>query len=282
MSKPKDVFYISKKNSSTKIVKIKSLALTTSIAISGIIASGSVTPASAFSIFFGEDISAGSNNSATSIKNSIDAEKSFLLNLNSPNAPESFEGITTGISATTALPNIGASISTTSPSSGVSNTPLNGRFAISGSNYYEVGSTTIGGVKTTTTVTFANPIAAVGFYATDLENQEGITLQLNDAANTLIGVQRTAAVSTNGSALYYGLIAQNLGETFTSVTFSLAPVTLDKENDRFGLDNLTFATLAQVNSAATAVPEPLTIIGTLIGGSAALRMKKKLKSSTKA
>jgi hypothetical protein len=34
-------------------------------------------------------------------------------------------------------------------------------------------------------------------------------------------------------------------------------------------------------SASTAVPEPFTVIGTLIGGTVALRMRKKLKSTTK-
>jgi hypothetical protein len=32
-------------------------------------------------------------------------------------------------------------------------------------------------------------------------------------------------------------------------------------------------------TAPTAVPEPLTIIGTIIGGTAAMRMRKKLKST---
>jgi sugar lactone lactonase YvrE len=40
-------------------------------------------------------------------------------------------------------------------------------------------------------------------------------------------------------------------------------------------------TLAFAPSTSTAVPEPFTIIGTLIGGAAALRMRKKLKSSGK-
>ncbi len=32
----------------------------------------------------------------------------------------------------------------------------------------------------------------------------------------------------------------------------------------------------------TSVPEPFTIVGTLVGGTAALRMRKKLKSTAKA
>jgi sugar lactone lactonase YvrE len=40
-------------------------------------------------------------------------------------------------------------------------------------------------------------------------------------------------------------------------------------------------TLAFAPSTSTSVPEPFTIVGTLIGGTAALRMRKKLKSSGK-
>lgn len=265
------------------MMKIKSLVLTTSIAVSGIIVSGAVTPASAFTVFLGEDIGANSNIGA--IPNSIATKSSFLSNLTG-SATEGFEKFNFGSSAATLKGIIGGSIQTkNSLFSGVSNMPYNGRFAISGSKYYEVGSK----AGTTTTFTFAKPIAAFGFYATDLENQEGLTLQLNDTNNTLLTFQRTAAVNTSGSALYYGLIAQNPGETFSSITLKLASVTSAKENDRFGIDNLTVATLAQLKSSAppllgstgTPVPEPLTIVGTLLGSSAAFRMKKKLKSSSK-
>jgi hypothetical protein len=39
-----------------------------------------------------------------------------------------------------------------------------------------------------------------------------------------------------------------------------------------------FSVSGSINGATTAVPEPFTIIGTLIGGTAAVRMRKKLKS----
>ena len=268
-------------------MKIKSLTLTTSIAVSGIIASGSVVPASAFSIFFGEDIGANSDNSA--IPKSIIAKDAFFGKFTGPApATEGFESFNLGDSAAN-LNSVGASIQTSnSYLSGVSNQPYNGRFAISGTKYYEVGNTAtiVGGVptnKTTTTLTFNSPIAALGFYATDIENDDGITLQLNNSINgfnTPLTLQRTAAVNTSGSALYYGFVgAADGSETFDSVTFSLVSVDQYKVNDRFGIDNLTVATLSQLNSSATAVPEPLTIVGTLIGGSAALRIRKKLKSS---
>lgn len=47
-------------------------------------------------------------------------------------------------------------------------------------------------------------------------------------------------------------------------------------NPNTRLDNFRFGTVNAV--ATTAVPEPFTVIGTIVGGTAALRMRKKLKS----
>jgi hypothetical protein len=46
-------------------------------------------------------------------------------------------------------------------------------------------------------------------------------------------------------------------------------------------DDITFGSITP-GPGTTAVPEPFTIVGTLVGGTAALRMRKKLKSSDKA
>lgn len=43
------------------------------------------------------------------------------------------------------------------------------------------------------------------------------------------------------------------------------------------LDNVKFGTANP--TASTSVPEPFTVIGTLVGGTAALQMRKKLKSA---
>ncbi len=53
-------------------------------------------------------------------------------------------------------------------------------------------------------------------------------------------------------------------------------------NDDVFADNSgsIIATIGGTRAASTAVPEPFTIVGTLIGGTAALRMRKKLKSSS--
>jgi hypothetical protein len=282
-------------------MKIKSFALATGVAISGIIASGSATPASAVTFdlgSFGEDIAA--NGGANPIPNSQAAEALFLSKLSgattqnfdsvrlpAPASVPEIRALTPGTALTTAdFPgtNIITTTSTEIPqdpngstvtfsTSGVrfndtATTPTsNGRFAISGTQYYEVGNGTF-------TITFSTPMAALGFYATDVEDPDGLILQFDNDATKVLTIPRTVgAGSTDKSALYYGFVAANPSEIFTSVTFGRA---VNVSNDKFGLDNVTFATRAQVNSFATAVPEPLTIIGTLLGGSVAFRLRKKL------
>jgi hypothetical protein len=50
--------------------------------------------------------------------------------------------------------------------------------------------------------------------------------------------------------------------------------------DQIGFDNITLGS-ATAGGSSTQVPEPFTIVGTLIGGMTALRMKQKLKSTGK-
>jgi hypothetical protein len=49
----------------------------------------------------------------------------------------------------------------------------------------------------------------------------------------------------------------------------------------FGPDPTTLASAVAFNSATATVPEPFTIVGTFIGGTAALRLRKKLKDAKK-
>jgi hypothetical protein len=288
-------------------MKIRSLALTTAIAIGGTISTGSVMPAHAITfnpLYFGEDINA--NGGANAIPNSLSAANDFLSpttgNLISPTT-QTFDSVILTPSAdastrlftpgtplttadfpgtsniTTTSTEVAQTTTTTFATKGIrfndtATTPtFNGRFAISGNNYYDVGNGTF-------TITFSNPMAALGFYATDVEDPTGLILTFDNDPNKTLTIPRSAgAGNTDKSALYYGFIAANSSETFTSVTFGRS---VNDSNDKFGLDNISFATPSQVrNFAATSVPEPLTIVSTLLGGGAAMRLRKKLESSNK-
>jgi hypothetical protein len=77
----------------------------------------------------------------------------------------------------------------------------------------------------------------------------------------------TAATGEQNTSNFYG---------FTGVNFDTIRINTTGVNGSLALiDNIQFG------SAATAVPEPFTVIGTLIGGTAAVRMRKKLAARTK-
>ncbi len=264
---------------------LKSLTLITCAAVAGILGSGAMAPAQAFTVYLGEDPGAASG--ANPISNSIAAETNFRSRLSSFSA-DGFESSPLGLRTTPlGIPGINATITGTADAanpnveknsviSGISTAFSN--YAISGSKSYAFdffegsGSDTTRSTRTLT-IDFAAPVAAFGFYGTDfgddsgaftLELDNGMTLALNNSINP----------ANDGSALYYGFVADNASEQFSRVTFRSS-----SSVEVIGLDNLTVATLGQLKVAttATAVPEPFTIIGTLIGGTAAFRLKKKLK-----
>ncbi|WP_310425823.1 hypothetical protein [Chamaesiphon sp. VAR_48_metabat_135_sub] len=256
------------------MMNFKSLVLTTSISITGIVASGSVAPAQAFTTYFGQDLGSITTGIRT---NSVAKEAEFLARLTTIGT-ENFEGFTTGatgVNATFGATGITGNMVSTTGAVGSGSSSV-GRFPVSSTQYYEVGSGTF-------TINFNTAVAAFGFYGTDLGDFDGqLTLGLSNGSTLTVphtfGPNPLGA--PNGSLLYYGLIADNAGETFTSMTFGNTQPGVDF----FGFDDLTVGTLAQVvpPTGSTDVPEPFTIIGTLVGGSAALRMRNNLKSSTKA
>jgi hypothetical protein len=268
---------------------LKSFTLITGSAVTGILASGAVTPAQAFTFERGEDLTAGS--SSASIPNSRAAETRFLARLSafSSEGFESFPVDATPRTTALNLPSINASISgipendTANPNTekngvisgvgGFSNFPISGTKSYSFDFYEQPGFNTVVSSRTLT-INFAAHVAAFGFYGTDFGDDNGIfSLEVRNGATSLgtVAVGNTqGGGSQEGAALYFGLIAQNAGEQFTSLTFRSS-----SQEEVIGIDNLSVATLGQVR--ATAVPEPFTIIGTLIGGTAAFRLKKKLK-----
>jgi hypothetical protein len=89
-------------------------------------------------------------------------------------------------------------------------------------------------------------------------------------------------VQVNGSTLF-DRVNIPVQSAFTPYNFNFVGTGADTiqfagRHDPYALflDNVV------VNAAAsTAVPEPFTVVGTLIGGATAIRMRKKLKSADK-
>ena len=121
-------------------------------------------------------------------------------------------------------------------------------------------------------ILFSRNISAVGldggFF--DTLGSTGITAFGRDGAN--LG----SVVNTARGIEFLGLETNDGSNQIAGLQFSL----VGTDAQGFAIDNLRFN--AAVNTPiAEAVPEPFTIVGTIIGGSAAMRMRKKLKSNDK-
>jgi hypothetical protein len=118
----------------------------------------------------------------------------------------------------------------------------------------------------------------------------------NDLALFELGIPDTFKVTIGGITKSY--LSVDTGQSAGGFGLNVATVNLDDfgiapnttlSNILIGLDTTSAAStvpslslVGALNSGAvtsTAVPEPFTIIGTLIGGTAAFRMRKKLKAS---
>src|SRR4029077_6622467 len=126
---------------------------------------------------------------------------SFLAQLTSPGV-ETFDGFANG--ATAVAPSFGNGVTATLNGGIINNFSNAGRFAISSPNYYEADTASF-------SINFSSPIAAFGFYGTDIGDFGGVlSLPLTDAGghtSSLI-VPATAGSNgsqpANGSVLYFG------------------------------------------------------------------------------
>jgi hypothetical protein len=90
------------------------------------------------------------------------------------------------------------------------------------------------------------------------------------------GARLGSVVNTARGIEFLGLVTDDASNQIAGLQFSPG----SGEASGFAIDNLRFN--ESVNTPiAEAVPEPFTIVGTIIGGSAAMRMRKKLKSNDK-
>lgn len=235
-----------------------------------------ISSASAFQVFFGEDLNiSGSNDNPplNDFSNASQAEADFLSNLSGVGT-EDFEDFSEGQTAPLTLTFPGAGTGTLSGSDYIlgSTSSNGGVYPISGNKNWFFLRRSSGGNRIR--LNFEQPATAFGFYLTDQEStQFNVQLGLaNGDITNLVTPNSTSPEAGSGSVFYYGVIADAPSEVFTSVdiTFTDGVFVLDG----VGIDDITI-------SSSKDVPEPLTILGsvTALGIGALLKREysKKLK-----
>jgi hypothetical protein len=119
-------------------------------------------------------------------------------------------------------------------------------------------------------INFSQPIT--NFFL-DVLNGNTQTLDYTVADNNGNSSTFSLATNLNGGQTQIGFAATGTQVTITSAIGSSIPYD-------FFIDNIRFNEALPPN-IGTSVPEPFTVIGTIIGGTAAFRMRKKLKSNHK-
>ena len=191
--------------------------------------------------FFGEDLH-GATATATVHPNADNARDDFFSHLINVGT-ETFEGYSAGATPPLAV-NFGTAGTATLTGSGQILTGNNSNaFPISGTKYFATAGAFV--------ITFSAPIAAFGFYGTDL-GDFGATLSLSLTASdntvTTLPIPNATGTAADGSALYFGFY--DTANTYKSISFTGAGV----GGDQFGFDNFSIGSQEQVSE--TPVPEP--------------------------
>jgi hypothetical protein len=134
------------------------------------------------------------------------------------------------------------------------------------------------------TVTFSKAVAAFGFFGTDIGDQPFnlgefglLSLDVYNGANLLqnLAVNNVTGSTANGSALYFGFVADNSDQLFTSITFRTSLT--NKNIDTMGFDDFTVADAGQAGIVVPTVPEPGTIalVGAALLGAGLARRRRR-------
>ena len=192
--------------------------------------------------FFGEDLGLGEDVRLPSHPNADAARANFLASLTGV-VTQTFESFPDGATAPLRL-DFGASGFATLQGTGLIRripfgTDTFGRYPISGSQYFESG--------TTFSVVFAKPQAAFGFYGVDVGDFAGrLTVTYVDGSEHVLQVPHTISTPSmpapGGSVIYFGFI--DVANPFTSVSFG--NTISGSVTDFFGFDDFTIGTAVQV------------------------------------
>jgi hypothetical protein len=228
-----------------------------------------VTTLASGAIFFGEDLNNSSSVPLATYPNASTAEANFLSNLVGVGT-ETFEGFLAGTNAPQTLTFPGAGTATLTGTGTIVSIPHGqtngfGRYAISGTNYWEVSANT--SVTPSFLINFSQPVAAFGFYGVDIGDFGGqIVLTLEGGSIISYTVNNTVGSggSTDGSVLFWGII--DTSNPFTSIAFTDTNI-----GDVFAFDNMTIGSVEQVHPT----PEPgmLLLLGAGFLGLVGLRRK---------
>jgi hypothetical protein len=222
------------------------------------------TSHAAFVEFFGQDLGLGEGTPQLSHPTADAARTSFLSNLTGVGT-ESFESYAAGTGAPLAITFPGAGTATLNGNGGVAYVPVGstngvGRYAISGTNYWE--STDLFSID------FSTAISAFGFYGVDIGDFNGqVTLRATNGVIHNYIIPNSINID-GGSVLYYG---------FYDTEFAYDRIEFGNTNpgtDYFAFDDLTIGTLEQVTPE---VPEPasMLLLGVVLGAGALFARRRK-------
>ncbi len=234
--------------------------------IAAILLVSTASSAKAFRVFSGQDVKQNPSNLTPrtrlpSTPNANAVSSNFLSNLIDPST-ENFEEFAPGIFPSFFLDFGNAGTGTFEGRGTLYNLPSgvidDSFYPVSGNQFLRIGSRVGSDYNATfNTITFSNPVGAIGFYYTGLRNVLNSTLLELTLTNGTRREFRIPDVSVSGnetSVFYYGIIAQDQSEQFTQVRL----ISDRSRSSSLGLDNLTVASFDQIKEP-TPVLEPLTV-----------------------
>lgn len=210
------------------------------VAICFVISLALVTPVlvvyAAATEYFGEDLGLGESTRLTSWPNAAAAEAEFLSHL-AGIGTEDFESFSGGTTAPLSVDFGAAGNATIYGDGNIADLPSgasSGRYPISGDKYWEASQTFY--------IEFSQPIAAFGFYATDIGDFSGqVVVELVNGGNRTYTIPNTIG-GLGGAVLFYGIIEDDPALQFTRVNFGNTAA----GTDYFGFDDFTIGTLEQI------------------------------------